>query len=520
MSSTADSGSRALSVARVLAAFLLAMLAVVPTADARQTRPQVDVLVVDSVTQAPIGQIEVQAYRQTDAVLVASASTASTGRVRLGPLPKGTYTILAARPGNGGSVLTNVVLPTPRGQTVLIAVDAGSDPWLGSAPLPAGMLAVQVRTENTGVAPAPDNSRPIILASVTLTPEIPGQPTRVARGDRNGWVVFRDVLPGLYRLRGQAQNGGAVFADQLVVTFNAGAGQRVTLPLEQTNAAPPAPEPAGPGAIDGLVLGFDGTPVANAPVRLFLGTSSRIIGTATSNDRGQFVIANLAPGSYRVDALIGSRRSSTRIAVTSNAASSALLRAGSPPPSPRLGSITGNVIAGFLRQYVELLPGATVRLTALFPGGPTGEAVADDISQFGFGGLPAGRYRVTATKANVGTADLTIDLRAGQARLNNAVFIVDANPAALAPAGVLEGTVLTSAAGGPNRTPGARIEIFGSTGGEPIAETVSGSRGEFRFDGLPAGRLRMVVTFRGSRTFTFDMPAANGRRIWPLLSGR
>lgn len=521
MSQSIATPSAALSWVRVLAAVLAAALSLGTPARAEARQSTFDVLVVDAVTQQALSGVEVQAYRQTDSTLVVSGSTNSRGRLRLGPVPRGAYTVLAARTGNGGSIVTGINVPTPRGQTVLVTVAPGSDPWLGSAPLPSGMLAVQTRTRNTAVAPAPDNSRPVILASVVLTPETPGQTARAVRSDRNGWAVFTGLTPGVYRLQAQAQNGAAIFSDRLVVNFTGGAGQRLTFPLEQTNSTPPPPPAAAPGTIQGIVLAFDGTPLAGVPVGVFRSSASRPFTTITTNDRGEFTVPNLTPGPYRLDATAGTARVTTRVGVASDTGASALLRFSTPTtPNPRLGFISGNVIAGFLRQFTELLPGANVRLTALFAGGPTAEAVADDISEFGFGGLPAGRYRITASKPNVGTADLSVELRAGQVKLNNLVLIMDANPAALAPVGVVEGTVLRSASGGPVRVPGARIEIFGASGGEPLAEGVSGPRGEFRFDGLPAGRLRMVVTYLGSRTFSFDMSASHGRRIWPLLQGR
>jgi protocatechuate 3,4-dioxygenase beta subunit len=128
---------------------------------------------------------------------------------------------------------------------------------------------------------------------------------RTARSDRNGRFIFENVAPGRYRLIA-TYDGGYVPAEhgqraptQEGSSFEISAGQRMTgiqLAMSPT------------GAISGRVYDKDGEPLGNAQVAAMRAVYKNgrrtltIVQMVATDDRGEYRLFWLAPGSYYVSA--------------------------------------------------------------------------------------------------------------------------------------------------------------------------------------------------------------------------
>jgi hypothetical protein len=166
-----------------------------------------------------------------------------------------------------------------------------------------------------GVVVKLGTGEPLSDATIQLNTELPGEPSgwnlarqvrRAARSDRNGRFVFESVTPGQYRLI-------ATFEGEYVpaeygqrsptgegITFDVVAGQRMTgiqLAMSPT------------GAISGRIYDRDGEPLAKAQVFALRpaykngGRALTIVQSSESNDRGEYRLFWLAPGTYYVGAM-------------------------------------------------------------------------------------------------------------------------------------------------------------------------------------------------------------------------
>ena len=164
--------------------------------------------------------------------------------------------------------------------------------------------AVSIRLEAGGAAPeivlrlaplgvlsghvlGPDE-KPSVGVAVVLTGGI-GQESRSATSDADGAFAFHELRPGTYEVRPSSAGTSAHASVERTVAAG-GRVEDVVLHIVATSST------------DGVIVGSDGSPLANRQVRLSA-VSGRAPSQAltTSDAKGAFRIDGLEPGTYRVE---------------------------------------------------------------------------------------------------------------------------------------------------------------------------------------------------------------------------
>jgi 5-hydroxyisourate hydrolase-like protein (transthyretin family) len=181
-----------------------------------------------------------------------------------------------------------------------------------------GLLLLQVQLATaSGIVTKPGGNEPLPKATIILAPVAPGQNARLLRSavtEEDGRFTVRDIEPGDYRLTVQTERYGHVAYGQrkpggpgTILTITA--GQRLS---DLRVSMIPT------GAITGRITGRDGEPLVYTTVQALKyayrdGRKTLTVAqTATTDDRGEYRLFWLPPGSYFVaaakDQTIVSRR--------------------------------------------------------------------------------------------------------------------------------------------------------------------------------------------------------------------
>jgi protocatechuate 3,4-dioxygenase beta subunit len=247
------------------------------------------------------------------------------------------------------------------------------------------------------------------------------------------------------------------------------------------------------GGIAGQVFdGSTGNPIANAVV--VAKGDSGIAGQARTNERGVYVIENLAPGLYRVGAeargyLPG--HYPERVGVRAGQITRGIdlrLR----PKSQQVGAISGRVVC---RRTGNPIPGAVV--VARGPNG-WGKARTDRHGDYVIRGLETGRYEVAA-KAKHFFGEQYPDpvvVQAGQVteRINFALTPMPRK-------GAIAGRVVDARTGNP--IAGAEVVARGEHG---RGTAVTDRQGYYRIGDLVPGEYQVACFKRGYHPETFPRP--------------
>lgn len=306
--------------------------------------------------------------------------------------------------------------------------------------------------------------------------------------DRDGSFELAGLLPGRYELSTTDLYGTLRVPESLVIELEQSDHDEVRVVVSAT------------GTVRGRVLDEDGEPVRNAVIMAML-ADGKGYGRSRSNDRGEFELDGLTPGSTRLMASDGEPQSGTSI----------LRKPGSKDDEPpgelvevvanevvettmivesRSGRITGIVKddsgAPVVDAFVDVermseSAGASVaaaRRSARWSWG-TEPALTDEDGRFVLTGLADGKFIVRANRKGGGDA-----LLEGVA-LGSDVELV------IASTNELSGTVRLPEGGAPERF---TVMIEDQTQGVRLTDSFFRTDGVWRFTELPSGRFEIKVS--------------------------
>ncbi|KAI2514321.1 protein of unknown function DUF11 [Fragilaria crotonensis] len=278
------------------------------------------------------------------------------------------------------------------------------------------------------------------IIGVTLKPQevdggnnFPDGSTVTTVTDSNGEYTFVGLPPGNYTLTetnppgysdvsdydetpdGDAGDSNTVPDNKIVISVSPGekdTGNNFIDTLESSapSASPVTPVPTAPltGSVTGSVTDDDGKPIKDVPLVLQTPTGE-VIATTTTNDLGEYVFTNIAPGNYTVvepvlplfpvdvsdydtapdgDVPDADTKVDNIIGVTVKPQE---VDRGNNFVDSDKGSITGSVTD----EVGEPLKNVTLTLTK--PDGSTVTTVTDSNGEYTFVGLPPGNYTLTET---------------------------------------------------------------------------------------------------------------------------
>lgn len=336
----------------------------------------------------------------------------------------------------------------------------------------AGELTVRVRT----------SEGPVEGAVIALSGRSAGQKLNVT--DAEGVCDFRGLRPGAYSL--QVIQRSYFPTDETKsrmdhVEIQNGQAKVVTLHLVK-------------GAVlKGKVLSVDGSPIIGMPVsaliladkKTSLPSSQESNGTALSDDRGEFRLYGLRPGSYTV-AVNAQRNLSPLKSFTTlfyprekdsvNAAAFELV-AGQEMSLPDmvldLAVTNQNLLTGLVRgAQGEALIGASLSLTS-----KDGSQLADSTSsdyegKFVFEGVPSGDYVLKANFNSQGYFSLQREISVRDSATNNVTLELKSYP-------LIDGLASLRSKNGVQLLPNFRLGLAPAKTGKAVIELVTDKEGRF-----------------------------------------
>ncbi|MFC7370131.1 beta strand repeat-containing protein [Fictibacillus iocasae] len=230
-----------------------------------------------------------------------------------------------------------------------------------------------------------------------------------------------------------------------------------------------------PASVSGTVTDVNGVPIPNALVQVF-DSLNNLIGTALTDENGDYIVENLPAGSFRVVvSATGFQSQNTGIVLVPGQdltdVNFALVSAGAP------GILTGQVTS----DTGAVIPGAEIILRDQ-NGFVVGVEVADSNGNFTFEALSAGTYSVTVTADGFGAFAAVVSIVSGETTLLNPVL--ESDP------GFITGTITNADTGAP--LPETLVRIVDANG-NVIAELITDANGNFTSPGLAAGSYTVVV---------------------------
>lgn len=305
--------------------------------------------VTDSATTIAIAGATVDLLQNS--VTIASTQTDNSGNYQIPALAPGSYSL---------RVGANLY------QTQLISVN---------------VQANQTATVNVALQANPGSVQGTVVDSQTTNP-LPNAQIQVFAGsnlvasfitDGNGNYLISGIAPGQYSITATLANYQSV-VKTATIQSNATANVNFTL---QPN----------PGSVIGNVIATStGNPIASANVSIFQG--SHIVSSVTTDNNGNYLLSNLAPGQYTIVVSANLfQNSSQGVTVVSNQTSSANFSLIDQP-----GTINGTVFGA--AATVDLLQGQNLIVSTV---------TAND-GTFSFPNLAPGSYTVRVQAQNFQTA--------------------------------------------------------------------------------------------------------------------
>jgi protocatechuate 3,4-dioxygenase beta subunit len=360
--------------------------------------------------------------------------------------------------------------------------------------------------------------QPLSGATVRLaSTRTPPTPTRSATSDADGRFVFSGLSAGQYNL--------SVSRAGVVTTMFGATEERRVAPLIADGATVDLGDVRVPAGvpITGQILDENGNPLKGAAVSAwrmrYLSPGERRLdfaGGATSDERGDYRIAGLRPGTYFVNAkasdtiaptffpATASATDAAPITVTRNAGANASIRLLAIPlvrVSGRVVSAFGTTLADFVVMLVPLRDdGAQVSMQTL-------NAEVDASGTFAIGKVPPGNYsvevvskgRIEAIASSGSVGGVTPSAESGSARVTvdgrdvDDVFIRTRTPTMVSGKVLLDGTVVPA-----ELAARLTLRIFANSGPSSISSLMNASfaqpdaGGTFAMPAIPGGRLLRV----------------------------
>jgi hypothetical protein len=245
-------------------------------------------------------------------------------------------------------------------------------------------------------------------------------------------------------------------------------------------------------ALRGRVTSTEGAALGEAYVSARTGTEHEV--TVTTDENGQYAFKSLAPGEVTLEfRKPGFRTAQRRV------------------PLPALTGIDVTLSRGLALRGVVVagdasVANAQVHATSSAQGADVQGTVTDQAGHFILQGLVPGRYDVTASSPEHGTAQLhDVDVAtAGRLRL-----VLDRSPTA-----ILNGTVVGLGNDDGGRAPVVTVQVQ-SEEGFPGQSGVADVSGAFRIDDAPAGRVRVM----GQAQYADGSTRSSSSRELTLLAG-
>ncbi|MCS7249917.1 MAG: carboxypeptidase-like regulatory domain-containing protein [candidate division WOR-3 bacterium] len=240
-------------------------------------------VVTDSITGNPIPNARVNA-RRINGHGCGMAVTDENGYYLISNLAPGPYTVTCHAQNYYPKHYPNPV-EVVAGQTVT-DINFALKPYT-SPPQERGSISGRVTDSITG--------NPIANARVNACGPSCGQ----AITNENGEYIIENLIPGEYRVNASALNYFSKRYPQMVNVYP----NQNTPNIDFQLIPRLMPPPRGTGSISGVVLdSLTNQPIANAQVvaMFHIGRRLRIIGRATTNENGEYIIENLPTGDYIV----------------------------------------------------------------------------------------------------------------------------------------------------------------------------------------------------------------------------
>lgn len=390
-----------------------------------------------------------------DNILISSTTTAPGGLFRFDSVAPGQYTITAAMINFQTSVAGVSVFA---GQTSSVSITLQPNP-----------ASVSGQITSTSGGPIKDAVVQLLDENETII--------GIGTTDLNGNYSIGNLPPGTFQVSIVAENfssltSGITTSPGLVIT---GADYQLT---------------PNPGSIAGQVTDQNGSPLEGVTI-IVRTTNGAFIGSVITSPFGNYVVNNLAPGSYTVTANIDNFSTVTIGAIVfSNQTTGANIQ---------LSSIIGDVTGQVVDQVGNPVTGDNIQVKILHASGQLLRAfLADPEGKFIILGLSPGRYLINVTADQYSANTVPVDVVAGSA-------VPVTVPLSLLPATVT-GQVVNANTGAP--IPGSVILVT-TVNGIFINRSVSGSNGEFTISSIPPGNAVISTSadnFGSNSTSLFLIP--------------
>ncbi|MCF6137491.1 carboxypeptidase regulatory-like domain-containing protein [Pseudalkalibacillus berkeleyi] len=405
--------------------------------------------VLNQVNGLPEGEVTVRLL--SGATEVAVTETNSAGDYNFSTVNPGSYNLEFSKPDFTTS--NRVVVVTEDNVTI---VNQYLDPLLGNL---EGTV-----TSSGGSA--------IESAEVFMMNNV-GDIVSKATTSPTGQYTLNNIQPGHYVLTATADNFQSNSIGKEIVSNSTTTENFVLI--------------SNPGTVQGEIAG-NGTPLSSATVDI-IGSTGLIVASTTTDGAGQYVINQLAPGSYRL-------RSSKSSFQTFNIGFAVL--AGQTVEVnldllPNPGSLSGTVKDD---DTGDLLQGSSIKVTNSF-GLTCAHATTDLNGEYFVEALAPGNYAVSCASQGHGTENIGAYIKSDQ-NTNLSISLKRLT-------GVLAGTVLSDG------TPisGAKIDVVSNN--VVISKTVSDENGSYIINGLTPGRYTIIFTAEGYSTTTLGAIIENNQ---------
>ncbi|MBX0356899.1 carboxypeptidase regulatory-like domain-containing protein [Halobacillus sp. Nhm2S1] len=382
----------------------------------------------------------------TEDQAVATVTTDPFGNYTVTGLAPGSYTITASLEGYGTQTF---------GVTVISDVNANGN--IALSQLRGSIEGQLVDTTGNSITGTGLQVRLLNELNVVIA-------TALAQPD--GSFLFESILPGNYIVTATVPG---YQSSSVGVTVNSGQVTQTTVPME-----------AFPATLTGQVINENtGTGISGSSVSVSDPFTGNIVGDTFTDADGNFILKNLATGSFNVTASAPSFGSVSTSVVLESGQTTLVTLALSPNPGDVAGSVSDRLTG-------EALGGASVEI---FDG--TGAFIlstsTNALGNFRAFGLSPGGYTAKASLEGYSTQLIGFSVVSGETSI--ASFALDPAPA------TLQGTV-TDIAGDP--IPGAEVVVrqFTSTG-PIIATAITETDGSYLVTSLPPGTFILIAKADG-----------------------
>ncbi|GAB1765757.1 carboxypeptidase regulatory-like domain-containing protein [Priestia megaterium] len=400
--------------------------------------------VVNAQTSTPLSGAVLQVFQSGSTTPITNTVTDQNGSFSFIGLAPGEYS-LVAQATNFGSVAVGAIITS--GNTTTITVQA--------PPLP-GVISGQV-TDFSGNA----------LSNATIRLLDSNQNVvGIGSTDLTGSYTIGNVAAGTYTVIASASGFGT--NTQGVTIAPAQVLPNLNIPLEATS-----------GTITGQVTNSgNGAPVTGATViirSLQQGSGGIVVGTVSTDQQGNYLAQNLAPGEYSVTVTklgFGTQTQTVTVASDQTSTANFALLADAGTLSGSVTDVNGNPIIG-PNIFIRIFTGGNVLLKSV---------TAQPDGTFAVFGLEPGTYTLIAEAPNYAANSTPITIAANQT--TTVAIALTPNPA------TISGNVVNQQ----TNTPLQGVTVTASSNGQIIATAVTDINGNFQLINLAAGAIS-IVTF-------------------------